>query len=331
MFVLENKKPNQGWRDKISKLKFLIKNILKQNSLSDYVLVLKIISSGIYCLLGNNKKNIVSIIKFPPQNLIDEEKLIKDKDGFYFLISEWLKKQGVTTPQLIGIIPEEKTFYKIVSLQKNFKEEEKNKIINSILPINYENAIIDWQEFQPLFSFGNHIDFPLWATEFNYLKNFYDLMSNFKIIGLEPENKSLIKMVFKNFYTPDAVLNIFSFNQRIILIVFAGRAIHFSGVFNLNDLGYQNFIEEILKIINFYKNKVYHEHDASYFINKIYLFGQLPKEIISLIALNTKMKIEQPQILLDDKDIKFNKKEVKKLILDEPEFLSLVGALKNKI
>ena len=326
MFVLKNKK----------NIFLKIADKLDQIFNSKHKAILKVDKSSIKILIAQKNKDVYKI-NFADlifvEDLIDKDGLVKDKELFKFFLKESFKKANIKIKNILGITPEEETFYKIFSLSSDF-EKEKNKEgkIHSLITLDFE-PVFDIKEFKPVFRYDSHYDYSLWAINKNYLESYYELLKSLGVSleKFEPENKMIVKALFRTFGTLDAVLIISISAERTVLIVFGGRGIHISTYlqFGLNSFSknekHNEFIEELEKIVLFYNTKSYHEHGASPVVNRIFLIGDLPEVLNQRIGANLKIEIEKPNIPYF---IEFENDKIKEMINNhKSDFLPLIGGM----
>ncbi|MCX7589743.1 MAG: hypothetical protein N2Z85_02285 [Patescibacteria group bacterium] len=323
MFILKQQKNNF-----ILKIKNFWDNLMQKKD----ILITQINNQKIYLLAykeKNGQKNILGAEIILIKNLIENINNYETKESFKFLLEEFFKKNKIKPQFIINIINEKDYIYKIISISYNLKIEElknviKNEVNNNevyyIEPINiiYENQKI------------NHQDYALWTLNKNYIDKINNIFQtiNLNIFGLCPENKTIVKAILPEFQTKNAYLIINISESKTNFIIFSGKTIHFSGIseFNLLNIekNFNDFLEEINKLIYYYATKCFHEHGASSKINKILVIGNLNNNLTSLIALNTKIKIEKIKINLGQ--FRFKNEKIKELIMkNESDFSSLIG------
>lgn len=229
------------------------------------------------------------------------------------------------TPECVAIVPEEELFYKILSFPNNADVTSalKEAVVN--LPFRQEDIIWEHEPIVPLVAVPDHNDFALWAVSREYLKNCRKTLQSagIRIVDFLPEPIGLVKTIFPSFETTDAVLIISISSARIIFAIFAGRAIHLSGVlpFGGKTLGSGDsetetrFLSEVSQSVFWYKNRALHEHGASHNINKIFLLGTAPEHVKDRIALNVQLRVDTPDVLVGA----------------DAAFAPLIGALKKSI
>jgi hypothetical protein len=207
--------------------------------------------------------------------------------------------------ECVVVIPEEEVVYKVVSAKN--EEDPQNAILSSILELFFspKDFLYHYDKIQPIKPDISHSDYSVWVVTREYLEKCKKIFeeAGVYIKDIIPENLATIEMVFPQKETPDANLIINVSRTRITFLIFAGRAIYFSGVLPFGSSNIFNgsgneekFIFEILQILDFYKNRVFHEHGASSVINRILLVGDIPKELISRISANTQIHIETSEI-----------------------------------
>lgn len=295
----------------------------------DYV-VFKIDEQKINLLcysVAENQKIILAAETILIENLIENINKQDTKDSFRFLLKKFIKKNNIKPKSFIGIIPEKKYFYQII------KAEDENNVLNIIKNKINEYEIYDIENIEPLDQVSNHKDYAVWITNKNYLNsinNVFQLM-NIDVLEFSPENKNVIYAIFDNFQTKDAYLIINVSKNITNLIIFAGSAIHFSGFLNYGLINFEenfnNFLDEINKLIYFYIIKSTHEHGASSKINKILINEEVEKNFLSLIALNTKIEVEKIKI---DDNLNFKNEIVKDYVIKNKfDFIALIGFVKS--
>lgn len=329
MFKLNNQNQEGGI---VLNIKKFFENFIKNN---DY-LIFKITSDNFYLLNYVYKKNeiliktakIIQVQNF--FSLIDNQNF---KESFTFLIQEFFKKNLIKLKASVGIIPEEKIFYKLIHLPKNVGSIEK---VFSIYPeINIKTDLVCFEKIDSETNKTNHEDYSLWITNKNYVEKLDVFLNsiNLKILGFEPENKLILKAIFEELKNENVYLIINISKKRTIFIIASQTKIYFSEFLNfgeeiLNNLESKEkisrFLEEINNLIYFYNIKNLNKNSGLK-INKILIIGNINLELISLISLNVKIKTEKLKVF---ENLKFKNEALKNLLLEnQAEFISLVGGI----
>lgn len=233
------------------------------------------------------------------------------------------KKIGERAGESVAIIPEEKVFYKILSVPDGTEVSSAIQESLVILPFHKDEAVWEYAEIQPLAAEPGHKDFAFWAAPRKYLEDYNKLMqsSGIRIVDFLPEATGIAKAVIPSLETSDAILIVAITEKGSTLAIFAGRAIHFSAVLSLGGKELESgrieledqFLSEILQATFWYKNRALHEHGASHSINRIVFLGKVPESVISRVALNIQLRVETPDVLQGA----------------SAEFVPLIGALKR--
>ncbi len=216
------------------------------------------------------------------------------------------KKNDIRIKDCIFIVPEEEIFYKIISLSSGDDIKKAIQDATFALPFRKEDTISEYFEITPIEQNFGHRDLAFFAASKSYLENCIKTIeaAGLKIQDFIPETIGLVKAIFHNFETRDAVLIIAVSYERTVFVVFAGRAIHFSGTLPFGSRALESENEEsdrligtILDSISYYENRARHEHGASHVINRIILIGDVADNILERIALNTQLRVETSEIL----------------------------------
>lgn len=269
--------------------------------------------------------------------VISEDNLVKDRDAFDLLIKEAAKENLRGIREFIGIVPEEEVFYKVVSIPKHHMIEGGiPHALASAIPFNSVEMIIGYEPFEPISGYHGHSDYAMWAVKRAYIESYAQI---FKPMGLDPkdfipEGRALVKMAFPDYETRDAALIISVFPERSVFVVFAGRAIHFSGTLPFGYMAFEKdgpeadrFITEIQQAIFFYKHRAFHEHGASPVVNRMVIVGSLPKYLADRASFNVQIHAETPEWF---SEVEIRDAATNKIIRAHPaEFASLLGALKH--
>jgi hypothetical protein len=234
------------------------------------------------------------------------------------------KKVARFALKCVAVVPEEEIFYKIVSVPADKDAAAALAEAAAALPLRVEDALLEHFEIQPLAAEPGHKDFALWAVSRQYLVNCRKIAQAAGVVIADflPESIGLVKTIFTGFETNGAALIIAVSGSRSVFTVFAGRAIHFSGVLALGSKALEaensetedRFLSEILQAVLWYKNRASHEHGASHSINSIFILGSVPERVMERIALNTQLRVQAPDVLRGA----------------DAAFAPLIGALKNK-
>jgi hypothetical protein len=217
------------------------------------------------------------------------------------------KKLFGSAPKCLAIVPEEEVFYRLVSVSATQDAAAALREAVAALTLGTEDTIWEYTEIRPLAAESSHRDFAVWATSRRYLADYQKTMrlSGIEVVDFMPESMGLVKAIFPSLETSDAALIIAASDGRTVFTVFAGRAIHLSGVlpFGAKALGGGNeesedrFLSEMLQAILWYKNRAFHEHGARHDINRIFLIGSAPDRMVERIAFNTRLHVDTPDVL----------------------------------
>ncbi|MGB9609093.1 MAG: hypothetical protein ACPL3E_01815 [Minisyncoccia bacterium] len=318
---------------KLGSLLIKISNFL--NKKQDYLLI-KPSKQGLYFLAYEylKEKAFIKAVDFIfVENLLVKINDVTIKNSLIFLIQEFIKKNLINPKLTIGIIPEEKVFYKLISLEKNINppaDLEKN-ILKNISEVNTQKYSF---YFEKIYKNLNYDDYSVWITEKNYLTQLNEFLNlaNLNIIGFEPESKLITKAILPYLNQKESYLIINILKEKTVFVILANHIIYFSGILNLGKIHLENslketlnkFLEEINRLLYFYTISNY-PHKPSFKINKIVFFGDANPDFVSLISLNTKLKIESPKFW---ENLKFKNEFIKQTILEnKTEFLPLIGGI----
>jgi hypothetical protein len=256
---------------------------------------------------------------------------IKDSETLSLLIKHLVKKADSGTAGALLIIPEEMVFSRIIQL-KTGEVRPLEKAVLEALPLPVEDVALETKEIVPLSRQITHKDINLWAAEKEYLTSLKDIFesSGVQILDFLPESLAIVSTLFPKMETADACLILVPQEEKTMMLIFAGRAVHFSNILpSLQSASYtpqseKEFVGTVREAIAFYRDKVLHEHGASSEVNKILVIGSLAKELESRLSLNTQLKIEHPDIL---EQFHFSKEDLKKITFESrAEFSCLLGA-----
>lgn len=236
-------------------------------------------------------------IDMPPEVMQKNE--IQDIDAAAFFIRQ-LTKKFPTISQVVAIIPEEEVFRRFLQVAQ--KDDERTilaRILPDILPATPEEMFWEWRIVRPLTATTGHKDIEVIAVSRQYLLNYYDTLRLAKLqpVNFLPESFGILKLIFPVLESQNANLVVFSDKSRTILMVFAGHAIHVTSVLAYGERELVGeaigvVIEEINRVIQFYRHRVVHEHGASPDVDRIIIFGDIDEGVKNLIALNTQLRPE---------------------------------------
>ncbi len=227
------------------------------------------------------------------------------------------------------ILPQECVFSKLVGVGSENEAEIKEAVGQIVF--GQEGEAARWRRILPIDGKDmDHLDVYFEAIDGNSAKLFYECA--LKGLGLIPvlflsEAEAVVSYFFPSCESKDANLIIKVDENRVLFIIFAGRAIQFTATdfigakdFEKNKEDIAVFVEKTNNIVDFYKNQILHEHGASSLINRIILLCpfELKDLLADRLALNVKLKIELAGI---DKTVEFPKD------IDENEKIKLIAAL----
>jgi len=257
-------------------------------------------------------------------------------DTYRTLIRQLLDKSPKISRECIAMIPEEELHYRIISLPKERDIKEAIEELMPALPFEAGDAVYAYEEIRPLAGSITHSDYGLWVASKKYLESYRNILESgdLSVRDFFPETRGIIEVLFAEKETMDANLILTVSETRSVFSIFAGRAIHFSGVLpfgtaSLSAPGEEadRFIAEVAQATAFYKNRVLHEHGAQHHINRILLIGELPKYLSDRIALHSQIRVETPDIWAG---IFAADAQTSEIISRKPaELVPLLGAIKH--
>ncbi|MBI1975251.1 MAG: hypothetical protein HYS57_02745 [Parcubacteria group bacterium] len=248
--------------------------------------------------MSEGQPKLMERVGLPPEVMQKNE--IKDVEAASFFVRQLTKKFPRVTAT-VGVIPEEEIFRR--SIQIPFEENAHEVVMGALpelLPLPPEEMVWEWRIVPPFSPIRvGHQDVEIVALPHPYLLAYYDTMLRAKLspVNFLPEALGALKLIFPSFESPDASLVVFADRYRTVLVVFAGHAIHVTSVLaygehDFSGQGLDALLEEIKRIVAFYRHRVMHEHGASSEVNRIIVFGDIDEEVRTRIAFNTQIRLE---------------------------------------
>lgn len=270
--------------------------------------------------------SFLGTLELPPE--VYEAGTVKDREGLVVLLEHLLKTLGRKRVGAVVILPEEKVFTKIIQV-KTGEIHSLDSLAGKMLPLPEDAMVVTAREVIPLSRQITHKDYNLWAVEKVYLEahRYTFLSSGIVPVEFLPESLAIVEALFPQRESWDAPLILVPKKKKVTLLIFAGRAVHFSetlfGELSQDKALHDELVNSVSEAITFYRDKVLHEHGASSVVNRILVIGRLGEALEARLAFTTQMKIEHPDIF---GQFQFANDEAKKIVQERPgEWIPLLG------
>jgi len=256
----------------------------------------------------------------------------KDEWSLGVLLKHLVRNASPRQVGALAIVPEEMIFTKIVQVKFGEIHTLEN-LVRQFLPLPWNEMVVTAKEIVPLSRQLTHKDFNVWAVERIYLESYQRALEAgaMAVLDFLPESLATVTALFPKGESFDASLIVVPQAKKIIILIFAGRAVHFSetlpGLEQLSrDPALEGMVvESVQEAIAFYRDKVLHEHGASSVVNRILVVGNLGENLEARLSLNSQLKVEHPDI---SSSFKFSSDFLKtKINENAAEFLPLLGGV----
>jgi type IV pilus assembly protein PilM len=253
-------------------------------------------------------------IKVPEGYFIDGE--IKEKKKIANLIRKLIKEvkgEKIRTPYFISILPERKTFIKLIEVPRSQDDkvnpEDVEKEIQRHIPLPLEEIYFDWQKIAPR---ADKMKILVSTAPKKIVEDYLSLFeeAEIKLVALEPEGASLTRALIKENYLEEGVIIFDIGAKRSSLVVFDRGTIQFTISAPISG-------EEITKTIS---QKLKISLDEAEKAKIVCGFSEkkcqgILEKILSGVVNNLVQKIEETQTFYKEDHLPPNHRKITKVLL----------------
>lgn len=186
--------------------------------------------------------------------------IILDEDKLALLIKNGLgklKKGAINSRYVSCSLPEQKTYLRMIQLDKTNKENIKEAVsweIEANIPITVEESYFDWQIVSPLEinekTAPDHFDLLVSVAPKDLVDSYSSTLSKAGLIpfSFEPESLAISRSLIKGEFSPEPLLIVDMGQVRTSFLIYAGRALRFTSSIKISGDAITEVITRDLKV-----------------------------------------------------------------------------------